>query len=79
MSLSYTDLEILEKNVAISLDAIKKTGKGPIIQEAKEVLKKEIETLLDRARVRQDFKVVKNTYAVTSEDNAQASKIKKKH
>lgn len=77
MSLSYTDLEILEKNVAISLDAIKKTGKGPIIQEAKEVLKKEIETLLDRARVRQDFKVVKNTYAVTSEDNAQASKIKK--
>ena len=79
MSLTYTDLEILEKNVSLSLDAIKKTTKQPIIQEAKELLKQEIETLLNRARVRQDFKTVKNTYAVTAEDNAQPNKVKKKH
>ena len=77
MSLSYTDLEILEQNVALTFDAIKKTGKAAIIEEAKLLLKKEIETLLDRARVRQDFKAVKNTYAVTTEDNAQANKVKK--
>ena len=77
MSLTYTDLEILEKNVSLSLDAIKKTTKQPIIQEAKELLKQEIETLLNRARVRQDFKTVKNTYAVTAEDNAQPNKVKK--
>ena len=71
MSLTYTDLEILQNNVSLSLDAIKKAGKQLIIQEAKELLKKEIETLLDRARVRQDFKTVKN--AITTEDNAQTN------